>query len=543
MQSSYVYLDKIIHKNFLDESECDFYEYDNGDVFYGTTYAYSAKPFGFGVYFYLNGDIYEGEWYDGKMNGFGYFYFKNGSWFEGDFDDNHMHGKGCYYNNDGSREEVTYDHDVLSGEYKEYDCNGVLVEAGNYENDKKNGTAFQYDAEGNYKTIKYLDGKIIEFGESTILNGHGTKRLSRGMYIGCLVDGKPHGQGTITYDNGDRFEGQWKNGVKSGFGTYYFSDGGKYEGNWEDNSYNGYGVRTYINGDKYDGNWINGQRFGFGIYYFNNGNRFEGNWVQNRRHGKGVTYFKNGEKRKDNYHNGKLHGEIQHTYRLKTETELWENGQYIGKVLSQDKSGNIVFSYANGDRFEGKVINLKPISGTLFYSNGDVYTGQFLNYAKKGFGTMVYSDGKTIYRGNWDNDTYNGQGTLKTTKGEYKGKFLDGVFSGFGKFNYSSGEYYEGNWLNGERNGKGTLIEANGIKYIGTFENGKLFGEGTIIYAKGDKREGSFECSLLNGKVLYTKADGSRYIEMWEYGKKISQKECKNLFTKLKDLFNKDKTK
>ena len=33
-------------------------------------------------------------------------------------------------------------------------------------------------------------------------------------------DGAPHGQGIKTYGNGDRYEGEWKDGKRNGRGTY-----------------------------------------------------------------------------------------------------------------------------------------------------------------------------------------------------------------------------------------------------------------------------------------------------------------------------------
>jgi len=33
------------------------------------------------------------------------------------------------------------------------------------------------------------------------------------------------GQGTFTYPNGEKYEGEWKNGKKHGHGTYTWSDG------------------------------------------------------------------------------------------------------------------------------------------------------------------------------------------------------------------------------------------------------------------------------------------------------------------------------
>ena len=56
--------------------------------------------------------------------------------------------------------------------------------------------------------------------------------------------GKYHGQGTMTSPYGDKYEGEWKDGMRSGQGTQTYPDGGKYEGSWKN------GVRW--NGTEYD---------------------------------------------------------------------------------------------------------------------------------------------------------------------------------------------------------------------------------------------------------------------------------------------------
>lgn len=37
----------------------------------------------------------------------------------------------------------------------------------------------------------------------------------------------------MKYQNGDKYEGQWQNGLKNGAGTYIYSDGSKYQGEWK----------------------------------------------------------------------------------------------------------------------------------------------------------------------------------------------------------------------------------------------------------------------------------------------------------------------
>lgn len=70
-------------------------------------------------------------------------------------------------------------------------------------------------------------------------NGHGTVNLGYATYTGDLKNGQPHGQGTLTYKSshkivsskdyvaspGDRFEGEFRDGMISSIGGYWYHDG------------------------------------------------------------------------------------------------------------------------------------------------------------------------------------------------------------------------------------------------------------------------------------------------------------------------------
>ena len=49
----------------------------------------------------------------------------------------------------------------------------------------------------------------------------------------------------------------------------------------------------YNNGDRYEGDWRNGKKEGKGIYYYNNGDRYEGDWRNDKKDGKGIFYLPN----------------------------------------------------------------------------------------------------------------------------------------------------------------------------------------------------------------------------------------------------------
>ena len=66
--------------------------------------------------------------------------------------------------------------------------------------------------------------------------------------------------------------------------------------NKESNSsrdFTGRGRATYLNGDVYEGDYVNGLRTGKGIYWYKKGgHRYEGNWKENEKHGVGTMEFR-----------------------------------------------------------------------------------------------------------------------------------------------------------------------------------------------------------------------------------------------------------
>ena len=58
---------------------------------------------------------------------------------------------------------------------------------------------------------------------------------SDGKYIGEIKNGKPNGQGTYTFPDGKKYEGEWKDG-KTWNGTDY-DKGGKILGKWVNGEY------------------------------------------------------------------------------------------------------------------------------------------------------------------------------------------------------------------------------------------------------------------------------------------------------------------
>ena len=71
-----------------------------------------------------------------------------------------------------------------------------------------------------------------------------------GKFIGELKNGKKEGKGTAYYNNGDKYEGEFKNDLRDGYWIYF------------------YGNEKYKD-DVYIGYWKEGKFEGKGIYYYN----------------------------------------------------------------------------------------------------------------------------------------------------------------------------------------------------------------------------------------------------------------------------------
>lgn len=143
----------------------------------------------------------------------------------------------------------------------------------------------------------------------TSANRVAATETEQAVYKGTFnIHGERDGQGTMTWDNGDVYEGEFFNGNRHGHGTLKFADGSKYVGSWECNYQHGIGTRRWNNGDRYTGEYKNGKRTGEGKFYFNNGDLYVGAWVDGVMHGDGRYYYSSGQRFEGCFLNGCRHG-------------------------------------------------------------------------------------------------------------------------------------------------------------------------------------------------------------------------------------------
>jgi predicted nucleic acid-binding Zn-ribbon protein len=112
-----------------------------------------------------------------------------------------------------------------------------------------------------------------------------------GTYEGDLNSkGQRHGFGVLICDNGNSYEGDWKNDKRDGLGIARYSSGDVYDGEWKRGKRQGHGVMYIEAGDTYIGSWEKGLKHGAGTYHWADGEVDVSWYEEDRRVGQGVRW-------------------------------------------------------------------------------------------------------------------------------------------------------------------------------------------------------------------------------------------------------------
>jgi hypothetical protein len=507
---------------------------------------------GYGVYFYASGDRYSGEFKEAFREGEGTYTWSNGEkfvghWIHGDYD-----GLGTYYYANGTSQYGNWEKSVYKGKSELDEIKGCVSGdcvngSGTYqfENGEKYQGKFKNYLQEGYGTYTWTSGDYYsgywkagkQEGPGTVYYASGniqTGYWANGTYLGtkntykseCLSGDCDNGYGTYTWENGEKFEGYWKNNKRNGQGTNNYGNGDQYTGNWLDDQQNGYGTYKYSNGDVYVGDWKLHKKDGYGTYTFKNGEKYIGEWKDNRYNGQGTFYYADGTTKSGGWVNDVFTGK-----RSANTTKT------TGCISGNCDNGYGVYVFDDGERYEGYWKNNKRNGqGTNNFANGGTYTGEWRDDLKHGYGTYTYpaSSEYDNYQGFWTDDKMNGRGVLVyRNKQKYEGTFKDFVFEGEGTMYFPGGKVQAGIWRNQEyagksennygcisgdcNNGYGTYAFESGDKFQGNFKNGAYQGEGTYYFANGDKYVGQYWENKRNGKGTYTfSTDGRKYIGDWK---------------------------
>ena len=109
--------------------------------------------------------------------------------------------------------------------------------------------------------------------------------MTEKIETGCVSGTCFNGFGKRVYENGDWYEGEWKNAKRHGKGFFHFAEG-FYDGEWKENKRHGQGTLTKPNGEKYVGKFKDNMFSGKGTYTFPNGDKYEGEFKNGKLHGK-----------------------------------------------------------------------------------------------------------------------------------------------------------------------------------------------------------------------------------------------------------------
>ena len=202
----------------------------------------------------------------------------------GDYVDGKEHGIGMYISRRGYHK--------YAGQFNEDRAEGIAVKiyeysnpaemyCGEYKNNERNGIGYW----------KLPTGSVF-IGEhkNHIIDGFGIMIIKDGLkFIGYVhnwsaIKGTWYDQEDNEIDitklgyenNGNKYEGDRKNGEMNGQGTYTWTNGDKYVGEWKNGKLNGQGSETHLNGDKYVGNYKDGERHGQGALTLLDGKKYVG---------------------------------------------------------------------------------------------------------------------------------------------------------------------------------------------------------------------------------------------------------------------------
>jgi hypothetical protein len=223
----------------------------------------------------------------------------------------------------------------------------------------------------------------------------------------------------------------------------------------------------------------------------------------------------------------------------------------------QNGKGTMLFS--SGAKYTGDFKNgLMDGQGILYFTNGDKYLGDFAQQYRQGEGVLKYANGDEI-RGKFIKNRLQGEGVLKYADGSrYEGMFKDDKPSGQGTFIKTDGTREAGIFADGKLPSKqeaiqttiatakkikdcneeycndcrGEYMYADGTKFVGTFKNGYPDGEGTVQYANGDKYVGGWSNHAPHGEGIMYYKNGRVYGAVWNYGTSVRELEGKSSIAK-----------
>lgn len=290
-------------------------------------------------------------------------------------------------------------HSDQSVDLKQADCETVQI-CEEQNNEFADSTQSRCAQDGNNQGEEKIEAQIREVKNFVLDNGD--------VYTGQLKDGMRHGFGDCTYPNIGWYCGEFLLDEQNGKGQFYFDNGDKFEGVFRNDQMED-GSFRFCNNDLYVGKWQNGQFHGGGVYHS----------CVNR-----IVY--NGQ-----YNKGKLNGPVIINY--------IGRGSFTGTFQDGKRHGPGAFVFANGASFQGEFKDdMADGHGVQIYPNGDEFNGDYKDNHQHGLGVYKFKCGDTFkvvhMFGLW-----NGPGLYTYANGhESPGIFKNACRNGSGGYEYSN---------------------------------------------------------------------------------------------------------
>ena len=206
------------------------------------------------------------------------------------------------------------------------------------------------------------------------------------------------------YENGDTYEGEWKDGDRDGNGYYVSVSGWYYKGGWKDNKKHGQGKYERKDRSVYEGEWLDGKRHGKGKYTRTKEYVYHGQWKDDKRNGLGKVIREDGSSYEGGWKDDKMHGQGKYIF---DDMGCFYEGQY----KNGKKHGIGIYADENGIVYEGGYKDGKKDGQGVYSSlNGTIYDGKFLEGKKHGKGIIYKNElfykvkferGKQVYEEEW----------------------------------------------------------------------------------------------------------------------------------------------
>ncbi|CAB3248214.1 unnamed protein product [Arctia plantaginis] len=222
------------------------------------------------------------------------------------------------------------------------------------------------------------------------------------------------------------------------------------------------------------------------------------------------------------------------SYTFSNKNIFYKDAKYTGRWLDGKIHGHGRVEWPDGKFYVGQFqLNLLCGHGKMEIPGVGIYEGQWKDNLQNGYGVMKFTTGD-IYEGYFKDGQPHGHGIKKqgdfTTSLAtiYTGEWNNGVKQGYGVMDdIGKGEKYLGNWSDDKKHGCGLIVTLDGIYYEGLFMQDILTGHGVMVFEDGTHYEGEFRSAgVFSGKGILTFSSGDK-IEgslsgAWTEGVKIS---------------------